>query len=131
MNRIAICSFCNSKYEVRPQVKNPIACKKKECQFKRQRKNEKDWRLRNQGLYDAKYHKIQRQERKKKLKVMSEEILKMIKIGQVYLGEKLNLVLMHEVLEKFIYNFGIRHANKLWNVKKGLEINMLEEVFVV
>jgi hypothetical protein len=31
-------------------------------------------------------------------------------------------------LFKFIYKFGIRSSNKLWNIKKDIEINILQEV---
>jgi hypothetical protein len=128
MNRIAICSFCNSKYKVRPQVKNPKACYKKTCQLNRQRKNEKDWVLKNKNLYDGKYHKIKRQVRMKKLKAMVEEILEMIKVGKIYLNKKINIEFIKGFLFKFIYKFGIRSSNKLWNIKKDIEINILQEV---
>ena len=40
---MSTCKFCNTSFSARPQVKNPQACSKKECQKLRQRKNEKDW----------------------------------------------------------------------------------------
>ena len=114
------CEFCNDIFKPRPQVKNPRACDKPECQQKRQSLNEKEWREKNQGLYDGKYHSVKRVERKKTLDKLSDQVFQCIKVGKEFLNQKLNLELVNVFLVDFFHNLGIRCANKLWSLESSL-----------
>jgi len=104
------CEFCHVMFEARPQVKRPRACKN--CQAKRQRKEE-DWRDRHTGIYDGKYQQIQKRERLKKLKEMTEQIMKLIEVGKTFLGEALDLKVMGELLHRFLVFSGIRRVKQV------------------
>jgi hypothetical protein len=106
------CEFCHVMFEGRPQVKRPRACR--ECQGERQKENEKAWHRRNKGLYDLKYHQIQKAERFKKLKSMTEEIFRLLEIGKSFLGVAIDLGGLEEIFQLFFISFGIRKINKLW-----------------
>ena len=106
------CEFCNVMFEARPQVKRPRACDG--CQRHRQRENEKAWHNRHKGLYDNKYHQVQKAERYKCLKEVAERILKLIEVGKTFLGEALDLKEMGDLLHRFLIHFGIRKINKFW-----------------
>lgn len=105
------CEFCHVMFESRPQVKQPRACK--DCQGKRQRRNEEDWRGRHKGIYDGKYQQIQKKERLKKLKEMAERIIKLIEVGKGFLGEALDLKEMGELLHRFFIYCGIRSIKQV------------------
>ena len=114
------CEFCHVMFEGRPQVKRPRACG--ECQQERQRENEKAWHNRNKGLYDLKYHQIQKAERFKKLKAMAEQIFRFIEIGKSFLGTEIDLGGLEELFQLFFISFGIRKINKFWLPLKPIPI---------
>jgi len=99
-------------FESRPQVKRPRACGK--CQQKRQQTNEKAWHNRNKGLYDLKYHQIQKTERYKKINLMAEEFFRLVAIGKTFLGTTMELVGLEKLFRLFLISFGIRKINKFW-----------------
>ena len=55
-----MCNYCHTPFSPRPQVKNPKACPKGDCQKARQRGNEKHWRERNKVHYPKDYYELQR-----------------------------------------------------------------------
>ena len=120
-----ICEFCKEEFSPRPQVKNPRACNKKSCQIKRQKINEKEWRERNQGLYNKKYHNIMKQKRINKLKEYSDKLLKLIKIGQTYLDMKLKIENISNYIFHFFLKLGIRKVKKFWDQDKPPLIEFL------
>ena len=109
-----ICEFCKEKFTPRAQVKNPRACNKRSCQRKRQKINEKEWRERNKGLYDKKYHNIMKQKRKERLLEYSGKLLELIEIGRIYLDEKLKIENISEYIFNFFIKLGIRKVKKFW-----------------
>ncbi len=111
------CEFCLVMFESRPQVKRPRACSK--CQRARQQENEKAWHNQNKGLYDLKYHRIQKIARVKKLKATAEQIFRLVEIGKSFLGTVIELEGIRELFQLFFISFGIRKINKLWLAMKG------------
>lgn len=109
-----ICEFCKEEFTPRAQVKNPRACCKKSCQRKRQKINEKEWRDRNKGLYDKKYHNVMKQKRIEKLREYSKKLIKLIEIGQSYFDEALRIENFKDYIFKFFIKLGIRKVKKLW-----------------
>ena len=125
------CEFCNNFYSPIPQVKNPRACKNPKCQEKRQRANVKEWREKHRGLYDGKYHRIQRQKRFNKLKELAKKICECIKVGKEFLNQRFNLDVFKEYFHGFLLELGIRNANKLWSDAKLLNNEGIMEVVKV
>lgn len=74
------CEFCHTDFKPRPQVKKPRACAN--CQGKRQRSNEYDWRLRNPQYSCAEYHILMREKRKRWLKEAAVRLMKCIEVGR-------------------------------------------------
>ena len=108
------CEFCKISFNPRPQVKKPRACPKKTCQRARQRSNEKEWRYRNLNLYDSKYHRIKRSQRKSKLNEIGELAKRCMEVGKTFLEIDFDLNELHRLFEKFIFSLGIRLVNKFW-----------------
>ena len=120
------CEFCNTQFESRPQVKNPRACSKEICQKKRQRFNEREWHLKNPGYADKKYHQIRREQRKKKLELILQSIMKCLEVGKDFLEINVSVNNFNGILRKFLFELGIRNANKLWIEKSGNPFDYLE-----
>lgn len=124
---MCVCEFCSQEFIPRPQVKKPRACK--DCQAKRQRANEIDWRKRNMHLVCKKYHQVRRDQRYKKLSQLAAYIshcmttgFKMINIGQKHPNFNALIKWILPILQLT----GIRRANKFWidnmdNFYKNLE----------
>ena len=112
--RVSICSYCHKSFIPRSQVKNPKACSERKCQKRRQRDNEKDWRSRNKGLYDHRYHAIQKRKRLEELKQKAQRILKALEVGGRFLGENLRFEVVERFFFQFLIELGVRQANKLW-----------------
>ena len=109
------CEFCLTEYVPCPQVKKPRACSN--CQKRRQRENEKAWKQKNLGLYDGKYHRDQRDERKGEVKARIEQLVRCIEVGSTILGT----VFSDDSRAEFknwlliaVLGVGTRRANKLW-----------------
>ena len=108
------CEFCLSEYTARPQVINPRACQKLECQLSRQRLNERDWRLRHPELRGTRYHSVRRQQRLQRILMMATILQQCLQIGVDLLGIKIGIVPFSEDLKKFLLNIGVRRINKFW-----------------
>ena len=108
------CEFCLVEYEVRPQVKKPRACQKPECQGKRQRLNEREWRDRHRGLYDANYYEVMRERRTERIQSIATSFQKCIQIGVNLTGMDLRMVEFRVVFERFLLRLGVRQINKFW-----------------
>ena len=113
------CKYCFTIYEPRPQVKNPQACKKEECQRARQRDNEKAWRERNKAHYEKDYFEQQRAERDGLIQAMVANVVRCIEVGRDFLSETsklegFNLDKFKDALEYFFSALGIRKTNKFW-----------------
>ena len=96
-------------------MKKPRACSN--CQKRRQRENEKAWKQKNLGLYDGKYHRDQRDERKGEVKARIEQLVRCIEVGSTLLGT----VFSDDSRAEFknwlliaLLGVGTRRANKLW-----------------
>ena len=120
-----ICEFCKEEFTPRPQVKRPRACGRKSCQLKRQLANEKEWRSKNKGLYNKKYHNIMKQQRINKLQEYANKLFKIIKIGQNYLNEALKIDDFKSCIFIFFVNLGIRKVKKLWNCDNNKLVSVL------
>jgi hypothetical protein len=114
--RVHCCEFCLTDFEVRPQVKRPRACQKPKCQEKRQRLNEREWRVRHPGLYDAKYHGVMRERRTRAIQSIVIVFEKCIQIGVSLAGVDLKLAEFVLVFEKFLLSLGVRQINKFWTI---------------
>jgi len=108
------CEFCDATFQARRQVKRPRACLS--CQPRRQRENEKTWRINNKAQYDNQYHRIQKLRRIKKLGQMSEELHRFMDVGQKFLQTDLKLEHLQEFLFQFLSEIGVRQINKLWPI---------------
>ena len=113
------CEFCLADYEVRPQVKKPRACQLPECQAKRQRANEYEWRGRHLGLYDSKYHEVMRERRARRIRSIATSFQKCIQIGVTLAGVDLKLAEFGLVFEKFLLGLGVRQINKFWMLENA------------
>jgi len=108
------CAYCHKSFTPRPQVKNPRACSTRDCQKKRQRDNEKAWRINNKGLYGRDYHNSQKQSRIREIRSKSASILRALKIGYDFLGGNLDWVHFEVKVFQFFVSLGLRRLNKLW-----------------
>ena len=108
------CEYCGNDFIPRPQVKNPKACKNYQCQQKRQRQNEKDWKNRHIDLYDAHYYSDRREARLKWLRRKAEKVLEAIKTGFRFMGIEFNEKEIASKVALFFLNLGVRKINKLW-----------------
>jgi hypothetical protein len=109
-----LCEFCSREFVSRPQVKAPRACNNKRCQSERQKTNEKDWRNRNLGFYDRKYHAVQRALRLAAIKKILTEILKCLGTGRRMYGYPDVGPEFCKFLCKIFHSAGSRVVNKLW-----------------
>ena len=119
------CEFCLSDYEVRPQVKNPRACLKPECQGKRQRANEREWRARHLGLYDFRYHAAKREQRTRWIQAIAKLFQKCIQMGANLTGMELRMAEFGNVFEKFLLGLGVRQINKFWKAENVQDFAIL------
>ena len=103
------CEFCHTDFKPRPQVKKPRACAN--CQGKRQRSNEYDWRLRNPQYSSGEYHELMREKRKRWLKEAAERLLKCVEVGRNFLGVSFSIDGMEIVLTEFLTSLGTRRLN--------------------
>ena len=101
-------------FHCRPQVKRPRACSK--CQSKRQRENEKAWRIKNKCRFDRVYARGQKQQRRNTLREVASALTSNLQIGARFNGKSFPFDEMKEALFQFLYNLGIRRVNKLWTV---------------
>ena len=111
------CEFCPVTFTPRPQVKRPRACPN--CQVVRQRENERAWHGRNRGLYDGKYHRIQRSVRSQQLQDCAKKVVRFCEAGSRFFGERIAIVGLEAILTRFFEDVGIRAANKLWTVEEA------------
>ena len=112
--RVHQCEFCCASFSPRPQVKNPRACGRAECQGKRQRSNELAWRQRNNVVNDPEYHLLCKRARLERLGHVSERMSRCLSTGATFLNEKIPLELMRDLLFQFLRELGIRRVNKFW-----------------
>lgn len=108
------CEFCPASFRPRPQVKNPRACERSECQRRRQRSNELSWRQRNSTASDPKYHRLRKQARLGQLRRVSLLIGRCFNTGARFLGESMSLDPVQALFLQFLVSLGIRKINKLW-----------------
>ena len=106
--------FCPASFYPRPQVKNPRACERTECQRKRQRSNELAWRARNETSQDAEYHRICRQGRLKRLQEFAAIMSRCLSTGATFLNESISLGPIQDILLRFLLELGVRKINKFW-----------------
>ena len=106
------CEFCQVEFKARPQVKNPRACHKLKCQRRRQRLNEKTWREKSGLTSDPKYHQIRRLQRRRLIEEIVREIVKCLEIGGRFFGRRFDAHGFSAILSKFIFELGLRRANK-------------------
>ena len=86
--RVHQCEFCRASFHPRPQVKNPRACNRQDCQKKRQSSNELEWREKSGTQSDPKYHSIRKEARLKQLRVISLAVTDCFKKGATFLKEQ-------------------------------------------
>lgn len=123
------CEFCLSEYVVRPQVINPRACQAFECQLKRQRLNERDWRLRHPELRGTRYHSIRRQQRLQRIQMMATILQRCLQIGVDLLGVKIGIDPFLEDFKEFLLNMGVRRINKFWLFEESNDFTDLDGNF--
>ena len=109
------CEFCHTEFIPRPQVKKPRACNHSACQKRRQRANEREWKQRFSLYLDAEYHRSQRLERRKLLKSVVLGLLRCLSTGKELLDFSFRVDLLSPVIEKFIFDLGMRQVNKFWS----------------
>lgn len=119
------CEFCLTDYEARPQVKNPRACQKPECQCARQRANEREWRVRHPGLYETQYHAVQRQKRIRQIQSIALIFQKCFQMGASLSGVRVGMVEFSKIFEGFLLGLGVRQINKFWKVEDGRNFQAL------
>ena len=107
------CEFCDRFFTPRPQTKKARACKERECQIKRQRLNEKEWKNGHKDEYGAKFYREYRVERFGVISKLVERILKVLRIGCTALHENFSIDDFKEILMPFLSRLGIRRVNKL------------------
>lgn len=106
------CEFCNASFLPRPQVKRPRACGK--CQVKRQRENEKEWRINNKGLNSGAYFRNWRLARQELFQMLTNQILALIKIGITFQKQTIDIDAVSSIILEGLVALGVRHANKLY-----------------
>lgn len=106
------CEFCPALFSPRPQVKRPRACPG--CQQKRQRENEKSWHSRHKTGFDRRYHALQRELRRSRLRRWAVTLGEWLKVGTTFAGAKIDVAAWTGVLFDFLSALGVRRANKLW-----------------
>ena len=119
------CEFCLSEYPVRPQVINPRACTNPECQLKRQRLNEREWRLRHPELRGTRYHSIRRQQRAQRILALAAILRRCLQVGVDLLGIQIGMDSFLEILQGFLIKTGVRRINKFWKFE---EVNDLADL---
>jgi len=119
------CEFCHTEYRPRPQVKNPRACNNHLCQKKRQLANEREWRERHKDLADKEYHRVRREQRRRKLQAISDSILKCLEVGSQFLNRSVDRAALSDIFTAFLFELGIRRANKFWQLDMIPDVAML------
>jgi hypothetical protein len=110
------CEFCPKFFTPRPETKKARACNNRECQRKRQRLNEKEWRISHKaecGDSGAQYYRAYRSKRLEFFVGLVERILKALRVGCTFLHESFSVDEFQEFLIRFLTQLGIRRANKL------------------
>ncbi len=109
------CEFCSTLFEPRPQTKNPRACNNNnnQCQRERQRANEREWREKNQSVYDSEYHEIQKDKRAKQIEEAYQLILKCLETGSTFLNQKTNFNEFMKIFYRIFFSLGVKRINKL------------------
>lgn len=120
------CEFCLSEYVVRPQVKNPRACKAFNCQLKRQRLNEREWRLNHPELRGTRYYSIRRQQRLQRILMMAAILQRCLQIGVELMGVKIGMSPFSEDFKQFLLNTGVRRINKFWHFEEASDFADLD-----
>ena len=113
------CEFCQKFFTPRPQTKKARACNERECQNKRQRLNEKEWKNNNKGDYGAKYYARYRKGRLREILELVERIIAALRVGATALHEEFSIDKFKEILVPLLSRLGIRSANKLWQSGKA------------
>lgn len=109
------CEFCLSEFHPRPQVKNPRACQRLECQKLRQIQNEKEWRSRNPDYPGEKYYEINRSQRRRHIRCVVQSMLRCFEVGGKLFGLQIIMEEFSQVLEGFLLGLGVRRINKFWS----------------
>ena len=122
------CEFCDKSFTPRPQTKKARACESLECQIKRQRLNEKEWKNRHKAEYGARFYREYRVERFQVISKLVERILRVFQIGCTAVHENFSLEQFKEILIPFLSRLGLRRANKLCPDQKVLASMELEGV---
>jgi hypothetical protein len=120
------CKFCLSEFDARPQVKNPRACLKPECQLKRQRANEREWRERHPALRGTRYHAIRRAQRTIRIQAAATTIKRCLQVGVDLMGVRISVGEFSQILENFLLDLGVRQINKFWDFENVDEIASLD-----
>lgn len=112
------CEFCTTLFEPRPQTKNPRACNKSECQKARQSRNEKEWHIKHNELYQKApdYHKEKRMERHKTISEKIKVIFEAMQSGFIFKNLDINFSVFYEFFTNFMHREGIRKINKFYNL---------------
>ena len=107
------CEFCQESFTPRAQTKKARACEERECQRKRQRLNEKEWRFNNKDDYGSKYYADYRKGRLRLILELVERLLEVLRVGSTALHENFSIDNFKEILVPFFSRLGIRRVNKL------------------
>jgi len=110
-----ICEFCGISFEPRPQVKNPRACDHPNCQFARQRANEREWHEKHKEAFDASYHRACRRRRGSFLAEAARSLVRALAKGIEILGLRVDLNVFARLLIEYMGSLGVRRVNKFWN----------------
>ena len=122
------CEFCPKFFNPRSQTKKARACEDRECQIRRQRLNEKEWKNRHKAEYGAKFYREYRVGRFKVISELVERILRVLRIGCTALHENFSLEEFKEILIPFLSRLGLGRANKLCPGWKSLASAGLEGI---
>ena len=103
----------------RPQAKRPRACRN--CQKLRQKANEKDWRERNPGIYDANYHTIKKKVREARIEEISIKATACLSRGALLVGLCIDSLKIGAKILKLLLFVGLREINKLWPEESSIK----------
>ena len=119
------CEFCLAEFQSRPQVKNPRACQRPECQLQRQRLNEREWRKRHPEPSGGRYHAIRREQRAQRIVALSITIRKCFQVGRDLLGLRFDVEEFSSFLDEMLFNLGVRRISKFWSFENGAQYSSL------
>ena len=121
------CEFCHIQFIPRPQVKTPRACKN--CQHKRQRLNEREWKEANRHLSDKQYHQTRRHQRVKKLSKLAIYLSQCLCTGMEMINMGQGRPNLHQLISwilPLLQSMGIRRANKFWTQEMSTFYSQLD-----